>query len=124
MNNSEVISIVTGAFSIISFLFIYFEAVVKQRERLTKVETKMEIFWKDVSFDSAKILHTPHAENLRRDELLEKFLKETITRNELAELIITLEDIVEDNNRDFGERSAASTLLRALQGRYEIKSRT
>lgn len=96
------------------------ESDTKLRERITTVETKMEVFWRAVAIDSAKILHTPHPQNWRRDELLEKFVAQTISRDELLELISVLTEIVENKIRDFGERAAASTMLRAIEMQYEI----
>jgi hypothetical protein len=125
--NPLIISIGSLICTLIGLLFTYnknrgdlHEAETKLRERLTALEIKISVFWDSLSRDAAKILHTPHEINKFRDHLLEKFLDETITRDELAELIDILKKIIEDKDREFGERTAASTLLRALQGRYEI----
>lgn len=120
MSSSDIIALVAVGISAIGIGIVYVEGVIKMRERMTKVETKIEIFWKDVSYDAAKILHTPHPENARRDYLLERFVAQQITREELAELIQVLKDIIEEKGREFGERTAASNLLRALQGQYEV----
>lgn len=87
---------------------------------MARMETKIEIFWKDVSFDAAKILHTPHPENARRDYLLEQFVSQQIKREELTELIGLLKLIIDEKSREMGERTAASNMLRALERQYEI----
>lgn len=114
------ISVAGLLLSVVSAGFVYFEGVLKNRERLTRLETKVEIFWKDVTYDAAKILHTPHPENERRDYLLEQFVEQQITRDELKELISLLKSIIEESWREMGERTAASQMLRALQRQYEI----
>lgn len=93
---------------------------IKLRERLVAIEVKIDVFWKNVAFDAAKILHTPHPENKRRDELLELFVEGKIKREELKELIIILKGILEDKLREFGERTAASNLLRAIEFQYDV----
>jgi hypothetical protein len=120
MSSSDVISMIAVGISVISGIFFYVEGVIKNRERMVRLETKVEVFWKNVSFDAAKILHTPHPENARRDYLLEQFVSQQITRDQLVELIMLLKDIIEEKHREFGERSAASSLLRALESQYEI----
>lgn len=120
MNARDIISLVSAVISFIGFVYVYFKGVVESRERLARLETKVEVFWKSVALDAAKILHTPHPENARRDDLLEKFTDGSITREELEELIRTLNKIVEEKHREFGERTAASTLLRAIEIQYEI----
>ena len=96
------------------------EAEAKLRERLTAIETKVEVFWRSVAIDAAKILHTPHPENARRDELLERFVEGIIDREELKELIVTLKKIIDDTFREFGERTAASNLLRVIEMQYVV----
>ena len=31
-------------------------------ERLARLETKVDVFWRGVSFDAARLLHSPHPE--------------------------------------------------------------
>lgn len=120
MTNSDIIAGIGLVISVAGTVYMHVEGVIKIRERIARMETKVEVFWKDVSFDAAKILHTPHPENARRDYLLERFLAQQITSEELAELVITLKKIIEEKDREFGERTAASQLLRALERQYEI----
>lgn len=106
--------------TLVGLLIIWVQGIVKTRERIVALETKIEIFWKNVAFDNAKILHTPHPKNARRDELLEKFVEEKFTKNELKELVIILQKIIVDNFNEFGERTAASQLFRTIAMLYEI----
>jgi hypothetical protein len=96
------------------------EADTRLRERMTALEVKISLYWDAVTRDAAKILHTPHPENARRDYLLEQFVSQQITREELEELIKVLKNIIDEKARDMGERTAASNMLRALEQQYEI----
>lgn len=120
MTSSDIIAGVGLLISIAGTVYMHVEGVIKIRERIARMETKVEVFWKDVSFDAARILHTPHPENARRDYLLEQFVAQQITREELHELVAVLQQIIEQKHREFGERTAASQLLRALERQYEI----
>lgn len=96
---------------------------VKLMQSLATQKVKVDLLWEawvQMAKDAAKILHTPHPENLRRDQLLEKFLEQNIMRWELAELIIILKKIIEEKGREFGERQAASQLLRAIEMQYQL----
>lgn len=93
---------------------------VKVMARLTAVETKVEIFWKNVSFDAAHILHSPDPAHRRMDELIEKFIDEKIDREELAEFVDRLRKKRDDTELVKGERLAAAMLLRAVEQRYEL----
>jgi hypothetical protein len=103
------------------------EASIKVRERLTALEVKVDSLESKVSFyfesiikDAAKILHTPHEYNARRDYLLEQFVSQQITSEELKELIECLKTIIDNKALDMGERTAASNMLRALEIQYNL----
>jgi len=120
--NTWVVQLLAAA---IAFLFGTI-GYIQIRERVSSLETKMEgvwDFWKQAARDAAKILHTPHPENARRDFLIEQFVDEKITNSEIEELIEILQDILDDNGRAFGERSSASTLLRFIEKRFMIWKR-
>jgi hypothetical protein len=93
--------------------------VTAQDSRVSILESKMEVFWRNVAFDVSKILHSPHQgwENL--DTLLEKFRDQDITALEMADLETQLRDMVEgrwtptDVTR--ADQVAASLLLRAIE---------
>ncbi len=116
--SEQTLSIIAIVISIIGGTFVYVEGVIRVRERIVAVETKVSLFWDTIAKDAAKILHTPHPMNFRRDQLLEKFVDGTINREELKELIEVLQKIIEGKDREFGERTAASTLLRAIEMKY------
>lgn len=86
--------------------------------QISVLEAKIDVFWKTVSIDAAKILHSPHPQHARRDELIEHFLADTLTWEELAEFAQTLRAAINDEHGLPGERMAASLLLRALEIRY------
>lgn len=87
--------------------------------RTTLLESKMEVFWRNVAFDVSKILHSPHPgwENL--DALLEKFRGGTITAAEMAEMEEQLRDMVDGRwvpaEVTRADQVAASLLLRAIE---------
>lgn len=87
--------------------------------RVSILESKMEVFWRNVAFDVSKILHSPHPgwENL--DVLLEKFQNRAISAAEMADLETQLRDIVEGRWSPAGvtraDQVAASLLLRAIE---------
>ena len=54
--------------------------------RLYVLETKMELFWRSVAIDSAKILHQPDARRSHIDKLLEALMADKLTEQGEAEL--------------------------------------
>lgn len=93
--------------------------VTAQGSRVSILESKMEVFWRNVAFDVSKILHSPHEgwENL--DALLEKFRAVTISALEMADLETQLRDMVEGRWEPAAvtraDQVAASLLLRAIE---------
>lgn len=87
--------------------------------RTTLLESKMEVFWRNVAFDVSKILHSPHAGWEDLDALLEKFRDQAITSSEMAAMEEHLRDIVdgrwEPGNVTRADQVAASLLLRAIE---------
>jgi hypothetical protein len=86
--------------------------------RITSLETKMEIFWKGVSFDAATILHKPHRNFQRRDELLDKYKEGILNDVECDELCLMLKAII--NNGNPAEKQSASMLLNVLESKHNI----
>jgi hypothetical protein len=94
MNIELVLSIVSGCLAVIGFIWTYFKVILgiqKQLgnfdftdmlERIVKIETKMELFWKAVEGSAIAMLH--HPTTLRKDDLLNRF--PSITDEELCEL--------------------------------------
>jgi hypothetical protein len=67
--------------------------------------------------DAARILHSPDPCLARRDELIEKFLAETISRTELSEFIEILQHLIDAMP---GDRLAASIIFRGIESRYGL----
>lgn len=88
-------------------------------ERLARLETKVDVFWRGVSFDAARLLHSPHPEFARRDELLERFQAQQLTAPEARELATMMSAILKDKKSDPGQQMAASVILRFLAAWYE-----
>lgn len=91
-------------------------------DRVTVLETKIEVFWKSVAMDAAKIIHSPDPRRAHIDALLESFMSGTMTPGEEEELRGILAVI-----RDYepgishltfpvypGEQIAAAILLRTM----------
>jgi hypothetical protein len=93
--------------------------VAAQDSRVAILESKMDVFWRNVAFDVSKILHSPHPgwENL--DALLEKFQNHDLTAAEMADLETQLRDMVEGRWESAevtrADQVAASLLLRAIE---------
>lgn len=99
------------------------ENAAKVGERITVLETKMEVFWSGISLDLATVLHHPHPEFAERDNLLELFLAGDINESQLDRLRELLRHAVGDIDTESpsaGERVAASILLRLLDAQAAI----
>jgi hypothetical protein len=87
--------------------------------RVAVLESKMDVFWKNVALDVSKILHSPHPgwENL--DALLEKFRDEAISPAEMGDLVRNLREIVDGRwpaaEVSRADKVAASLLLHAIE---------
>lgn len=88
--------------------------------RVIAIETKIEIFWRGVSFSSAQALHSPHTPAL--DALIEKFQRDQIDDAELVEFKGILREIAEDEGETAFKRKSALEVLTLIKIRYEIKS--
>lgn len=91
-------------------------------DRVAVLETKIEVFWRSVAMDAAKIIHSPDPDRAHIDALLDSFMAGTMTPVEEIELRAILEVI-----RDYdpavahltfpvypGEQIAAAILLRTM----------
>jgi hypothetical protein len=94
--------------------------IIALRERIATIETKIEVFWRTVCVDAARILHSPDPRLARRDELIEKFLAETMSRTELSEFIEMLQHLIDDHDAAPGDRLAASIIFRGIESRYAL----
>lgn len=93
--------------------------VTAQDSRISILESKMEVFWRNVAFDVSKILHSPHEGWEDLDALLEKFQAREISPPEMASLETQLRDMVEGRWEPAAvtraDQVAASLLLRAIE---------
>jgi hypothetical protein len=92
-------------------------------DRLAVMETKIEVFWKSVAMDAAKIIHSPDPMRARIDALLESFMGGTMTpeqERELREVLVKIRDY-EPGTAPAGfpvypgEQIAAAILLRTME---------
>jgi hypothetical protein len=85
--------------------------------RIGVLETKIDVFWKNVAFDAARILHSPHRPEL--DRLLDAFTSNAITISQTAELKAVLTEIMNGTVTDFmaGDKVAAAIILRVIEQR-------
>jgi hypothetical protein len=98
------------------------EVIDPLKERVTIVETKMEVFWREIAGDMAKVLHHPEPSRARVDDLLDILMEAVLTPGEARELSGYLEII-----RDWepgqaapfkifpGEQVAAAILLHTMK---------
>lgn len=98
------------------------EAIAPVNGRLGVLETKIDVFWRNVAFDAAKILHSPHDSRTDLDELIEAFegsrlsiLQESQLRLKLLELRDGLVGEIMDGQPTLaGDRIAAAIIIRVL----------
>lgn len=100
----------------------YAEKQDRVLERLVRLETQTEVFWKSVAMDAAKIIHSPDPARQHIDVLLEAFMDGTITPEQQAELrkiLLIMRDWEPGAETDFpvypGEQVAAAILLRTME---------
>lgn len=90
-------------------------------DRITVLETKMEIFWKNVGVELARVLHSPNPARAHVDALLEAWMDNRITpdeRQELRGLLEYIRDYHQGDESDFpvyaGDQVAAAILLQTM----------
>ena len=90
-------------------------------DRQAIMETKIEVFWRSVAMDAAKIIHSPDPRRAHIDELLDAFMGGSLTgvqASELREILVFLRDWEPGKPSDFpvyqGEQVAAAILLRTM----------
>lgn len=86
--------------------------------RLSALETKVDLWWRGLSVDAARILHSPDPAKARQDALLERFMDGVITGDEAVELVGLLQEIIEAHDTEPGARLAASLVLQAIAHHY------
>lgn len=88
--------------------------------RLSALETKVDLWWRGLSVDAARILHSPDPAKAHQDRLLERFMDGTISGDEAVELVGILQDIIDHHDTPSGSRLAASLVLQAIASHYEF----
>lgn len=83
--------------------------------RVAVLENQMAVFWKNVSFDAAKILHSPDPAHWRMDQLIERYWSGEITLEERGEMIMRLQDKLDNHELPKDERITAAIMLRAFE---------
>lgn len=100
-------------------------------DRLTALETKMEVFWRSVAMDAAKIIHSPDPRRAHVDALLEAFMNGTLSPGDEQDLRAILENIRDwepgNEHTGFpvypGEQIAAAILLRTMHATISSRGR-
>lgn len=88
------------------------------QERIAVIESKIDVFWKNVAYDVSQILHSPHQGWERLDSLLEQFRDRTITPDGMEELLRNLRVMVAGEWQPSVSRAdqvAATLLLHAIE---------
>jgi hypothetical protein len=87
--------------------------------RVVAVETKIEVFWKGVSYSAAEALHSPD-DHLGIDKLIDKFRHGRLRdEHEIATFKQAMQNIV-DADPDPFRRKAAREVLLGIQLQFEI----
>lgn len=112
------LSIFAGLWGVYRFLS---RSIAALADRMSRIETKVEIFWKVLGDKASLLLHSPHTPGL--DELLEKYQREELSSRELdqlAEQLRAIEIGASPDHPDKADHLAAGMLLLAMQQRYHL----
>lgn len=112
------VSIIAVVVSVSGLTLTHFrtKTSVEQGERITKLETKVELFWVLLEQNMAKILHRPTHREM--DELLEKRERlEPLEEHEATKLEGMLRAMIDDRSQSRDLRMAAAQMLAARQAR-------
>jgi hypothetical protein len=116
---SDYIAITAVILTVIGFMINHFAIISKLQERLTALETKMEIFWKAVGNHVAEMLKS-YPTNIEKDILLEKLSTKEITLEEAYKLKTIVKG---EMQKAANERLAYILLLAGIDVViYEIKT--
>lgn len=96
-------------------------------DRVARMETKIEVFWKSVAMDAAKIIHSPDPRRAHIDALLEAFMNGTMSQaqeDDLRAILMSIRDHEPGvSHLTFpvypGEQIAAAILLRTMEHALE-----
>jgi hypothetical protein len=96
-------------------------AVQPLQSQLAVLETKIDVFWRTIAVDAAKILHQPDPRRAMIDDLLEHFMEDRLTSEEefqLRKYLVTIRNWEPGQDVGFpvhpGEQTAAAILLSTM----------
>lgn len=115
MDGYTIAAIVMAGVGIIGLLFQHFGVLSGIKERLTSLETKMELFWTAIQSRTIDILKS--SSNPRKDALLDKLQDGCCTNNECHELFDILTAELEEKELDDGKRLAYCMVLGLINQR-------
>lgn len=126
MSATAILSLVLSGISVMVTLANFFRSPVKEQRdkvedalrRLTVLETKIDVFWKSVSFSSAQALHSPHTPQF--DRLIELFQQERLDDQQLVEFKRMLREVVDDPNETSFRKKSALEVLALIHIRFEV----
>jgi uncharacterized membrane protein YccC len=91
------------------------------REQIVVLETKIDVFWKQVAMDAAKILHQPDPRRAKIDALLDAFMEDALSPEEelvLRKYLLQIRNWEPGEDLGFpvhpGEQAVAALLLRTM----------
>jgi hypothetical protein len=91
------------------------------QSQLAVLETKIDVFWRTIAVDAAKILHQPDPRRAMIDTLLEHFMEDRLTSEEefqLRKYLVTIRNWEPGQDVGFpvhpGEQTAAAILLSTM----------
>jgi len=112
------ISVAVGFVSIMGFVIrLVWKAAAEARaiqERLAKLETKVEVFWKALETNLVNLLKLPT--HLLMDELLDKLAANTLGRGERAQLSAILAERLQTE-----ENTAMKVAISLVLARLKVK---
>lgn len=104
------------------------KAIQPIESRMAILETKVDVFWKQIAMDAAKILHQPDPRRARVDALLEAFMEDALSPQEeleLRKILLKIRNWEPGQELEFpisdGEQAVAALLLRTMN--YAITPR-
>ena len=116
--NSEYLSIISIFLTTLGFLFLWFGIISGMKERISRLETKMELFWKAIENNVSALLKT-FPTNINKDVLLDKLSNGELSMEEAQ----TLRTILIGEMEKFKNKKIAYILMlaRIEQLIYEFK---
>lgn len=89
--------------------------------RVSLLERMMDMIFKQVSINFAANLHKPHPDYIERDRLIEKFVREQITPDEMQRFRLMLEHDRDNGDCDFKDQALAKSILEMMDMQYALR---